>query len=193
MRLENVKGAVWTVDDLEFAKHRPLNGGNSASSSPGSSSSSANSPAAIGSPKSALNDYLPHDSFVQSHSDTNQQQQESSKLMSNALSNGDAADATDDKHDQDSDNCEQSNNDECYDDEQFQIDDLLSGDQEQEHQNLHQNLNCLNKKRNVTEDVSEQDQEESDESNHIDEFNMNDLINSKTKRFKDDVNSVFAN
>lgn len=46
MRVENVKGAVWTVDDLEYCRRRPLNKittGNSSSLSTTSSSSSSSS------------------------------------------------------------------------------------------------------------------------------------------------------
>lgn len=44
MRVENVKGAVWTVDDLEYCRRRPLkvNSSSSSSSSPSSSSSLSN-------------------------------------------------------------------------------------------------------------------------------------------------------
>jgi hypothetical protein len=142
MRVENVKGAVWTVDDLEYCRRRPLKVSNGTSSASPSSSSSVssnsfNQSTSNGSQKNNMNKLLLAENELNY---SNNESKISNDLSHNNNSNYSNMDTENSENDIEAENGnahENDNNDGSYDDGN-QVDAEYENDEEREYDNQYE-------------------------------------------------------
>lgn len=178
MRVENVKGAVWTVDDLEYCRRRPLKVNSSASTS--SSSSSSSPPSSSSSSLSNQNikgDAINNAYLFNSNADTNQlNHSDNEELDGEEVEEGDEMNNDYNEYDYENSRSTSNNN--------------TSHNETENKLNSPPNENEYGEIENEDENESDEESEHLDDDTRSQEDNQENALNSKSRRkLTDDLNS----